>query len=1232
MPMPNVRGGGGGSPSDEKRQAKKEATRHRDAREQNDEPSRAERAAKSGAEKARRATEQAVETASSKARNTAKSAAESIEADVGVDKSSKSRNKKFVEEVQKTAQMAPPTDHTLETMDQSGAVTEMARTSAFDGRLEAPGGIDYGGDDSVRDVPDSGNSSSPDDNDSSSGESSGSPPNRLEAPGGPDYSGDDSVRQIDEQGPTSGNDSGDGMDSPTGIEDGVSSDPLSGLEDDADRRNDLGASDAVGGLQDRLRNSNPDLYESHDLWSIEYNEADNAVELNIDQQGYRQQQARELEDEIISSSDAGLNEDDVWISEEDGKFVAHYTKSGKRKIATQRIKEKTGAESVEVTTAADGSLQYTPVFGDQPDEIKTPDGDYTLTSGDSGSLDVDSDAFKANYIESEYERTHPGQDVTVDINDDGTATVRPEVSREERRQQIEESVTTKGEFVEGSNLRLRGGLGESDVKVVDENPDRLAAPGAKSSATRKRPEEDLGYKVEYTDEKVREQKRNLQEYVGESANVSINENGTLTVTETEPKKPKKEQFGDIDWSFGLGGPEDEVESALDDASHAISKATSDVANAAFNPKGVAGQSAGEEILRAIGRDDLGRQYEETLRSFGKGTTKGAGALANVPALAKGGMEGAELVGYGANETFEGRGGEFKDKSVERGGAIVDNAVEQATSNPAETTGLLVGSLAGSYGAMSTAAEIGPRAGLLTRMSIQPGEELAGRAGYAATKAARGTRAAERYFPNGEPLLMSEEAAISGGKRVAGAVKSKAARAMELARSGELPATPYQNELYNTFRAGGARGELEFDAATGEARASESTVVGATSEPLGSDTSGILDATTDVGQGTRRAGFETESATETANADVETEVATSVESDTKSEGVSDSLKRIAGETQARSELSQAMQEFGVNVREFAASERGQASLLGGERRGVRPEAEVGGEIQDDRVTPNLYQQAVDRQVKAEYDLLGGGDYEGVRRPFEAETEAETDRGARRRRERAQESEVTTEAETELTGRRRELSLTQPQTPSETQAQREQFSQMLGSGQIDLGLVREFVGTDTASNMRTDMGVDLLSETETDTKTEVDTESASEPFWEREQRNDFPGIEPEQEFEIETETETEFEVEGEPQRPWKSDQRGRRGFSFGDGGGSNGGERGLGAGWFNEFVTAFGTGAGPREVATDFEAGAVELTEQRQTKAQAKGGEGIEAAEAMFSFDGFDVGVIGDGEGNEDGGFL
>lgn len=252
---------------------------------------------------------------------------------------------------------------------------------------------------------------------------------------------------------------------------------------------------------------------------------------------------------------------------------------------------------------------------------------------------------------------------------------------------------------------------------------------------------------------------------------------------------EQEQFGDIDWSFGFGGPGDEVESAIDDAGDTVSEKSQALGKWAFNEDTI-GESAGHAILEAAGRDQMAEKYDRTVRNFGQGLVHGAGELANIPGLIGTGMEGAELAVHGASETAAGRGGEafgdVKQGSVE----VATGFLDQATENPANTAGLLTGGLVGSYGAFRAARAVGPRTSAATRAAIQPGEEALGTAGYGVTKALRGTKAAERAFPGKEPLIFSEEAALRAGRGAANRLgEASPTRASRRLVSGARERTP-----------------------------------------------------------------------------------------------------------------------------------------------------------------------------------------------------------------------------------------------------------------------------------------------------------------------------------------------------------------------------------------------------------------------------------------------------------
>jgi len=173
-----------------------------------------------------------------------------------------------------------------------------------------------------------------------------------------------------------------------------------------------------------------------------------------------------------------------------------------------------------------------------------------------------------------------------------------------------------------------------------------------------------------------------------------------------------EQFGDIDWSFGLGGEGDEVEAALDDASEFIAGGARDLGETLFS-EDVSGESLGEAVLDTVGREQLGDQYDDALRSFGAGTVGGTGALvASAPQLL---TEVPEFAGYAAlnpGKTAE----KLPGAITERGVMLAESGLE----NPARFSGTLVGSTALSAGLFK--ATQGTRVGSAARWSLQPGEE------------------------------------------------------------------------------------------------------------------------------------------------------------------------------------------------------------------------------------------------------------------------------------------------------------------------------------------------------------------------------------------------------------------------------------------------------------------------------------------------------------------------------
>jgi hypothetical protein len=154
--------------------------------------------------------------------------------------------------------------------------------------------------------------------------------------------------------------------------------------------------------------------------------------------------------------------------------------------------------------------------------------------------------------------------------------------------------------------------------------------------------------------------------------------------------------------------------------------------------------------------------------FRTGAVQGAGTIADVPGTALG-LEAAGRFGAARlGEVAAGEPGQAFETTAEAADRAVSEAVRAFEEDPVRVGTQLGASLALSAGAFGAASAIGPRAGTAARFAIQPGEELLGRGGFAATRAVRGEPTAQRFFPNQEPLIFSEEAALRAARRFRGA--------------------------------------------------------------------------------------------------------------------------------------------------------------------------------------------------------------------------------------------------------------------------------------------------------------------------------------------------------------------------------------------------------------------------------------------------------------------------------
>jgi len=151
--------------------------------------------------------------------------------------------------------------------------------------------------------------------------------------------------------------------------------------------------------------------------------------------------------------------------------------------------------------------------------------------------------------------------------------------------------------------------------------------------------------------------------------------------------------------------------------------------------------------------------------FRTGAVRGAGAIADVPGTALGLAGIGQFVGERGVEVATGEADEAVAETTAAFETGLEAAREAVTERPVQTFTTVGSSLVLSAGAFGAASAVGSRAGTAARFAIQPGEELLGRGGFAATRALRGEEAAQRFFPMQEPLIFSEEAALRAGSRV-----------------------------------------------------------------------------------------------------------------------------------------------------------------------------------------------------------------------------------------------------------------------------------------------------------------------------------------------------------------------------------------------------------------------------------------------------------------------------------
>jgi len=281
----------------------------------------------------------------------------------------------------------------------------------------------------------------------------------------------------------------------------------------------------------------------------------------------------------------------------------------------------------------------------------------------------------------------------------------------------------------------------------------------------------------------------IEDETGQNVDVAIAEDGSLDVT-----RASEERFGDN--AVDIPGTNLTVEGLVTQLSEGGRQRIGDAANAAVNLPGRAANPNRGTF------EDLTERPQGAIPNAASGAIQGAASL---PLLAldtaQTADEAVELGAFTARETVNLDaldGGDEPvvdlDRTTEIGGelgsegrAAAGAAFESANQNRARTAGLAIGSLGGTAAAFRATAGAG-RVGTATRFAIQPGEEIAGAAGFRATRATLGQRRADQLFPNQEPVFLSEEFALRAGRRGLDAARSRGRAAARRVRDTDVSIT------------------------------------------------------------------------------------------------------------------------------------------------------------------------------------------------------------------------------------------------------------------------------------------------------------------------------------------------------------------------------------------------------------------------------------------------------------
>lgn len=379
--------------------------------------------------------------------------------------------------------------------------------------------------------------------------------------------------------------------------------------------------------------------------------------------------------------------------------------------------------------------------GDTLQTTLTPAGERAVRNTATGNLAGDLNArFPTVNVGSE--------DISVSETDNGfSATISDDVRQEIREDRAEatdrfldESRTTSGETAgEAIRTETRVGIRQDRQQTADRflNTSRTASgeTGAEAIRSVVRDEADITAPQGPSDsvESIREavEQRSAgrvpePETVPQSEvsgfvssfeqQTGVDVPGEGRATEQVGGPGAAEDFGEIDFSFGLGGPEDEVERTIETTDTGIRDAVNDPRVERTFERGMKFSTPTNLFIRQ--QTGVGAEVGGDVSGL-QGTAAGALTLpTQVGTLA---TEGTEFAVEGAERTASGEGGEFVDDATQAG---INRAVaggEFAFRNPRQFAGNLAGSSIAASGAIgATSKFVSPRAGQALGNAFDPG--------------------------------------------------------------------------------------------------------------------------------------------------------------------------------------------------------------------------------------------------------------------------------------------------------------------------------------------------------------------------------------------------------------------------------------------------------------------------------------------------------------------------------